>query len=114
MAQTHDNKIPFYETLPFVKSDMLHDGRQKIKTDDGCSLAPSCLNCPFPVCRWDPEFNIMWASSKEAVKALEKTERYAGILEMRRDRIQVPVIAKHFKVATRTVYRVIEKAGVLN
>lgn len=30
--------------------------------DEGCDLAPSCLNCPFPACRYDMPKGIRHAT----------------------------------------------------
>lgn len=33
--------------------------------DTGCSLAPSCLNCPLPVCRYDLPIKLRPVSAKK-------------------------------------------------
>ena len=112
MAQKHDNKIPVYETLPFVKSDMLPEGAKQTK-DTGCSLAPSCFSCPFPVCRYDPEFDVEWAMSKSGIRVRQMKQRDAQIVEMVSTGAKVPIIAGRFNVAIRTVYRIIDRVGAV-
>jgi len=65
--------------------------------DEGCELAPSCLECPFPRCVFE-----------------ETGGKRHGIKEMRNNEIrrlffsgqwQVSALAARFRVSTRTVQR---------
>ena len=66
--------------------------------DTGCSLAPSCLACPLPACRYDVPQN--W----------EKQERNVRIVARREAGATVTTIVAEFGVSLRTVARVMQKA----
>ena len=64
--------------------------------DTGCSLAPSCLTCPYPRCRYDLHSGIR--------------KMGAGILSgelvrLRAEGQSVDVLAQRFGVDRRTIYR---------
>lgn len=66
--------------------------------DEGCELATSCLNCPFPRCHYDDP-----VIPRKARNAL----RNAEILRLlREEHMAVPDIAEHCKVSESTVYRI--------
>ena len=58
--------------------------------DKGCSVAPSCLNCPLPFCRYDdPDGYISWRQKQRRAQVqtvLSKTpsrvDRQALVLEL--------------------------------
>ena len=65
--------------------------------DEGCDLAPSCLACPFPECRYDVEGRV---------DSPEKLARDAEIRRLYDAGDGARVIARRFGVSERTVYRV--------
>jgi len=64
--------------------------------DTGCDLAPSCLNCPFPSCRYD------FPGTKRAGK-------YALILSAAREVVATPggykLISLRFSIGKRAAFR---------
>lgn len=71
--------------------------------DTGCSMAPSCLRCPFARCRYDLEGRV-------SVKSRKITERHAAILDLDAAGATVEEIAAHLGVSRRTVFRVRSEA----
>lgn len=67
--------------------------------DTGCSLAPSCLRCPLPACRFDMRDH----------RAPSRTERDAQVAAMA-SRATVNETAAAFGVSRRTVFRVVAAA----
>lgn len=65
--------------------------------DDGCDLAPSCLNCPFPVCRYDYPGGIA---------AFLRQVRDEEIRALRAQGVPPQELAKQFKISLRTVFRI--------
>ena len=71
--------------------------------DEGCSLAPSCLNCPFPRCFEDkPLDRQKWSIERRDREIIRK---YRRGLKMKR-------LALHFNISLRTVKRVIREAKI--
>lgn len=67
--------------------------------DTGCELAPSCLRCPFPRCRYD---------EPGGVAAPLRLGRDAEIVRLRRDRrLSIAELAARFGVSRRTMYRIL-------
>lgn len=64
--------------------------------DEGCELAPSCLNCPFPRCLEEEP----WGKEK-----FLKHRRAERMVQLRREGKSVREIARIFEVSTRTVQR---------
>lgn len=64
-------------------------------SDDGCSLAPSCLECPFPVCRYD-------VHGIPGIKAEIKKE---FIRKAKRMGYKRSDIAKEFGISLRVIHR---------
>lgn len=69
--------------------------------DDGCSLAPHCLTCPLPVCRYD------------------LTDGHVSVRNIRRDHLiiaanaageSVNTIAEAAGISRRSVFRVLATA----
>jgi len=68
-------------------------------SDEGCELAPSCLNCPFPWCiKEEP-----WGKEK-----LLKRRRAERMLELKQEGKSLKEIARIFEVSTRTVQRALK------
>ena len=80
-----------------------------IYADHGCSYAPSCLSCPFEVCRYDRGF-----AGNRVSKAINRVSRDARILSMRYNGMQVEQIAKACSVSGRTVARILSRSGPSN
>lgn len=69
-------------------------------TDEGCSLAPSCLNCPFPQCILD----LSWGEKRQAA-----TLRKAAIVRLLTlENKTLKDIADKLKVSQRTVIRALK------
>ena len=68
--------------------------------DTGCELAPSCLECPLEVCKYD---DPNWG--KRNLKARRNEE----IVNMRAAGMTVVQIAAKVNTSERTVYRVIQR-----
>ena len=77
-----------------------------IYADHGCSYAPSCLTCPFEVCRYDRGF-----AGNRVAKAVNRVERDDQIIAMRSSGMQVEHIAKEMGVSGRTVARILSRKG---
>lgn len=77
-----------------------------IYADHGCSYAPSCLSCPFEVCRYDRGF-----AGNRVSKAIDRVSRDDRILAMRASGMQVEQIAKVRGVSGRTVARILSRSG---
>lgn len=72
-------------------------------TDTGCELAPSCLECPLALCKYD---DPSWDRRSRTVM------RDQEIVRLRRKGLRVADIAKVVKTSDRTVYRVTQQKGV--
>lgn len=73
--------------------------------DDGCSLAPACLNCPFPHCIYD----LPWGRIKRT-----KNLRNAEIVRLFiSEKKTVKDIAIRFKICTRTVIRALSTTSII-
>jgi hypothetical protein len=69
--------------------------------DEGCSLSPSCLNCPFPRCL----FEMPWGNRKQAI-----AERNAEINRLfALSGISENELAARFKLSKRTIRRALAK-----
>ena len=65
--------------------------------DTGCEVAPSCLACPLPRCRYD---------YVGGVRALQNLTRDAEIRQRLDAGETTTAVAAHFGVTRRTVFRV--------
>ena len=77
-----------------------------IYADHGCTYAPSCLSCPYDVCRYDKGF-----AGNRVNKALSRVDRDARILEMRKSGMLVEEIATECGISGRTVARILARVG---
>ena len=64
--------------------------RHVLYRDDGCDLAPSCLECPLPECKY--ESRVRLAERRSMARSMRET-------------INVKEIAVRTGVSPRTVYR---------
>lgn len=69
-------------------------------SDDGCDLAPRCLECPFVVCRYD-------LPPGAGIRQIANRARDVAIAEARADGELPDAIAERFGVSRRTVFRVL-------
>ena len=67
--------------------------------DEGCDLAPSCLNCPFPRCRYDEEGGIAGFMRRKRDSELRRLRQEEGLSPLE--------LAERFNVSLRSVYRII-------
>ncbi len=72
-------------------------------TDTGCDLAPSCLECPLALCKYD---DPNWGRRNRTVM------RDQEIVRLRGQGLKVSQIAKIAKTSERTVYRVALREGI--
>ena len=71
---------------------------ETIYEDTGCELAPSCLNCPFPICiKYGGRAN----GYKRHLSDLQKVERISGI--------PTKEAARVLNVTVRTVFRILQR-----
>lgn len=80
-----------------VRADTLPENVSYVGT--GCNLAPSCLRCPFPVCRYDGGHpSVVGAKSRAAEAQAMGAEGFP-----------VDEIAASLGRSRRTVYRMLAK-----
>jgi hypothetical protein len=77
-----------------------------IYADHGCSFAPSCLNCPFTVCRYDRGF-----AGNRVSQAINRVKRDRDVLKLRAKGMMVEEIAKATGVSGRTIARILSRRG---
>jgi hypothetical protein len=65
--------------------------------DQGCELAPSCLECPFPRCKEDDASIATYAKHLPVIEALPVPCTGADVQR----------IAQQFNMTSRNVYRII-------
>lgn len=71
--------------------------------DNGCELAPKCLECPFPVCKYDAP-----ARGRPGRPAGSVTIRDRDIVLLRtRYGVKAEIIAEHFGLSRRAVFRIV-------
>jgi AraC-like DNA-binding protein len=70
--------------------------------DEGCELASSCLNCPFPRCLLDsPGGRQRWLKEKRDIE----------IVRLFIEGQKVKELARQFGLSERTVQRAIKRSG---
>ncbi|MCX6013965.1 MAG: hypothetical protein NTV30_11325 [Chloroflexi bacterium] len=70
--------------------------------DGGCEYFDSCLNCPFPECRYDqPGKKVHWSKRLRDGEVKHRFSRGSSIRE----------IACTYHVSERTIYRILEEKG---
>ncbi len=95
-----ENKIqvtPAIIELPIVRIDSLPEGliAQGLFQDDGCSMAASCIHCPFSRCRYDG-----------GGLAEIRRKRDNEIRRKRANGMRVDKLADWYKLSPRTIHRV--------
>ncbi len=68
--------------------------------DDGCSVAPHCLECPLVECRF---------VAKDGIRGLRLRERDPAIRAAHAEGATVDEIAARFHISRRSVFRVVAK-----
>ena len=68
--------------------------------DTGCDLAPSCLECPLALCKYDDPNR-----ARRSRTVMRDTE----IMRLFAEGLKVSAIALEVKISTRTVYRIIQR-----
>ena len=86
-------------TLPPVRSDAL-PGATTYR-DNGCDVAPNCLKCPLPECRY---------AAPDGIRGIKLLQRNPEIARLRREGMAEDDIAARFKITRRTVIRILVKA----
>jgi hypothetical protein len=71
--------------------------------DDGCNIHPQCLSCPLPRCRYE---------DKGGLRGMINEHRDRGIIEARMKGVGAAEVATQFGVSRRTVFRIMEGAGL--
>jgi len=78
---------------------------ETIERDQGCDLAPYCLKCPLPRCRYD----LKWSGDRRSRAARNRRDR-----EILRQRTAagrgVAELATEFDLSKRTIQRIISTA----
>ena len=70
--------------------------------DDGCEIAPSCLRCPLPQCKYD---DPGW------LRRQERDQRDRDVLEAILVRgLSVAQVEASFALSQRTVFRILKRA----
>lgn len=87
-----------------VRRDTLPDGVDY--PDDGCDIAPSCLNCPLPVCKWD----YPGVTGNNVKRAWHRNIRTEAIRRDRAAGMMVKAIMQKHGVSQRTVMRALHDA----
>ena len=83
----------------YVAEDLLPEKMQY--RDEGCELAPSCLHCPFPRCRYDEE-----RSGRQVIKEIRNEE----IVKCRFiNGVKIGELAKRYDVSKRTIHRILRR-----
>ncbi len=70
--------------------------------DSGCSVAPRCLACPLPRCRYDDPGGL---------RGILNEYRDLAVVRARRSGRDVNSIAGEFDISRRTVFRILRRAG---
>lgn len=77
--------------------------------DTGCGLAPSCLSCPFPDCRYDASRTKKVVSRRDE-QARETREREDRALALRRGGMSVTAIGLQLGKSPATITNYIRRA----
>ncbi|HEX77490.1 MAG TPA: helix-turn-helix domain-containing protein [Dehalococcoidia bacterium] len=70
--------------------------------DEGCALAPSCLNCPFPRCAYE---------EPGGVSQKRKRLRNSEVLRLHQEGVSPQELAQSFGVSKRTIYRILRRSN---
>lgn len=70
--------------------------------DEGCELAPRCLECPLPRCKYDEPGG--------ARRLRVETRDHALVCAWRAEGLSVNELARRFGVSRRSVFRILQAA----
>lgn len=70
--------------------------------DTGCNLAPRCLDCPLPRCRYDEPGG--------ARRLLTETRDEEIVRRRATERLSINVLARRYGLSRRSVFRILRKA----
>ena len=70
--------------------------------DDGCRVAPECLNCPLELCIYDDPADLVTTS---------RAHRDDWIFTLRKKGVSATEIARNLNLSARTIHRVIQRGG---
>ena len=72
--------------------------------DNGCDVSPSCLRCPLPRCKYDPDDN----GTRNWFQRERKARRDRQVLRVRRNEgVTAVALAHRFHISERTVHRIL-------
>ncbi len=69
--------------------------------DTGCEVAPTCLDCPLPRCKFD---DMEWYAK---YRRIARDFRMAGIIQ--EEGLSIAEAAERFAITPRTVFRVLSR-----
>lgn len=65
--------------------------------DEGCSISPTCLNCPLPVCRYDMGKQFTHLTALVRLEAIRRDHFQLGL--------DAAALMRKYRVSPRTVAR---------
>ena len=69
--------------------------------DDGCEVAPACLQCPLPRCKYDEPRLIL---------RFRRDQRDQEVVRIwRAEQLSVSALAQRFNLSTRTITRALSR-----
>lgn len=71
--------------------------------DRGCDLHPSCLACPFPVCRYDLR--------QHGVRTFNQIGKQQQVLDLLREGVPPDVVSRQTGYSKRNVFHISRKYG---
>jgi hypothetical protein len=83
-----------------VREDALPENQDY--RDTGCNLAPRCLDCPLPRCRYDEPGG--------ARRLLTETRDEEIVRRRATDRLPIDTLAQQYGLSRRSVFRILRKA----
>ena len=91
-----DDAPVWWETR--ARRDALPEGTTYI--DTGCDLSPSCLECPFARCRYDPDYR-----PADVPGSVRSPHKYAMFMALREQGWSVDAAAREVGVSRRQGFR---------
>jgi len=85
-----------------IELDLLPENKHY--RDEGCELAASCLDCPFPRCVFET------SNGKRKLLKRRRDDEIARVY--REERLTYGELARMFKVSSRTIQRVLKVYGL--
>ena len=69
--------------------------------DTGCDVAPRCLECPLPACKYDDPAAYRQATQRNLDRLVRQARHDTGLGAAR--------LGRQFGVSERTVYRILQR-----